>query len=262
MFKRKVYEELGGWDKVRIGGDTEFIWRVKAKYGASSYAQIAGHIPLAFALDDESSLTRTKMTHVRTVYFGLRHIYRETCAWWHRTNKELHIEGAVSRASFAIPKAMVSRDGQPIELDALFVSDFSNDALSAPIYELITNLNEKGLKAGMLHWPEFTTAPGRLTNRYFELLEMKGNYPIVGGDILQSEVAIYAGSSLIQHAVDMHPVLMSESIDEYVLTGNDKESLDGTSMHNTLNGDANFIVLDSLYALLERKLMNHIEIEK
>src|SRR5690606_3550445 len=39
--------------------------------------------PMAFALDDESSLTRDKLTHVSTTYYGLRHYYREISRYWH-----------------------------------------------------------------------------------------------------------------------------------------------------------------------------------
>jgi glycosyltransferase involved in cell wall biosynthesis len=210
MFKRKVFEELGGWDKVRIGGDTEFIWRVKAKYGRNSFAQIAGHIPLAIALDDESSLTRTKMTHVRTVYFGLRHIYREICARWHRTNSELNIDGVVSRTSMPIPKAMVSRDGVPTNIDVLLVSDFSDDEISLPIYEFLDSPTAENLKVGFFHWPDFTTIPGRLTEKYFNFIASGAITPVVSSEKVAVKHIVLVNEKLALYPVDSFVEVISD----------------------------------------------------
>jgi glycosyltransferase involved in cell wall biosynthesis len=210
MFKRKVFEELGGWDKVRIGGDTEFIWRVKAKYGRNSFAQIAGHIPLAIALDDESSLTRTKMTHVRTVYFGLRHIYREICARWHRTNSELNIDGVVSRTSMPIPKAMVSRDGVPTNIDVLLVSDFSDDEISLPIYEFLDSPTAENLKVGFFHWPDFTTIPGRLTEKYFNFIASGAITPVVSSEKVAVKHIVLVNEKLALYPVDSFVEVVSD----------------------------------------------------
>jgi tetratricopeptide (TPR) repeat protein len=252
MFKRKVFEELGGWDKVRIGGDTEFIWRVKAKYGSNSFAQIAGHIPLAIALDDESSLTRTKMTHVRTVYFGLRHIYREICAKWHRTNSELNIDGVTSRTSMPIPKAMVSRDGIPTDIDVLLVSDFSDDALSQPVLELAATLKQKNLKLGLFHWPDFSSTPSGLTDKYFELLELNSAFPIVGGEVINVKVILTANDILIQHPVDLKPQI-NKLGSEYIITNGKTLSIDDAHQANTLSGEASMVGLENLHELLEHQ---------
>lgn len=83
LFRREVYERLGGWDNVRVSADTEFIWRVEKYFGRTAIKRLIPEAPMAFALDDESSLTRTKLTHVSTTYYGLRHYYREISRYWH-----------------------------------------------------------------------------------------------------------------------------------------------------------------------------------
>ena len=36
LFRRRVFEELGYWDTVLVGGDTEYIWRVESHFGFNS----------------------------------------------------------------------------------------------------------------------------------------------------------------------------------------------------------------------------------
>lgn len=83
LFRRAVAERLGGWDAVRVGGDTDFIWRVQAAYGDHAVRHILPGVPLAFAADAAGSLTRAPLTHVSSTYRGLRHYYREICRYWH-----------------------------------------------------------------------------------------------------------------------------------------------------------------------------------
>ncbi|MBY6092917.1 glycosyltransferase family A protein [Maritimibacter alkaliphilus] len=82
LFRRAVAERLGGWDAVRVSGDTDYIWRVQAAYGAQAVRRILPAVPLAFAADAAGSLTRASLTHVRSTYGGLRHYYREICRYW------------------------------------------------------------------------------------------------------------------------------------------------------------------------------------
>jgi glycosyltransferase involved in cell wall biosynthesis len=208
MFRRQVVNELGGWDEVRVGGDTEFIWRVKARYGLHSYEQIHQEVPLAFALDDQSSLTRTKATHVRTVYFGLRNIYREICAWWHSTATDLHIEHQQSRKALPIPVGMQYRDGRCSEVDILLVSDFSNAKMSDFLLSLVQcNPNTQ---FGLLHWPDFTVPPSGLTQRYFEAIAEYGALPVAAGEQLKTKHIVTAAVCLLQNPVDSVPELLNK----------------------------------------------------
>ncbi|MDO6799741.1 glycosyltransferase family 2 protein [Shimia thalassica] len=84
MFRKSVVDQLGAWDDVRVSADTEFMWRVQAAFASASVRSVLPHIPLSFALDDSNSLTRTKATHVCTMFHGLRHIYREVSRHWHQ----------------------------------------------------------------------------------------------------------------------------------------------------------------------------------
>jgi glycosyltransferase involved in cell wall biosynthesis len=226
MFKRKVYEVLGGWDNVRVGGDTEFIWRMKSHYGDASYALIAENVPLAIALDDEGSLTRTKLTHVKTVYFGLRHIYREICSWWHREAKSrglvLDINSDFSRASIPVPTAMVDRTGAHVQVDVLLISDFTNDDMSNHIYKIIELFKSEGIVFGLFHWPNFDNSPSSLTGRYFSSLEGSRVMPVVSGELLSTKIAVVAEPTLLKYQVDALPNFATE-FESYLLSTNAKE---------------------------------------
>lgn len=207
MFRRQVIEDIGGWDEVRVGGDTEFIWRMKARYGAASYAQIQKKVPLAFALDDQSSLTRTKATHVRTVYFGLRNIYREICAWWHRNATDLHIDHIESRKAVPIPVAMQYRDGRSTEVDILLVSDFSNENMSLPCLDFVQKNPQ--LRFGLMHWPDFTVPPGSLKESYFKAISAHSALPVASGEQLLCKHIVVAAGRLLQYPVESFPHLLS-----------------------------------------------------
>jgi hypothetical protein len=84
LIRRSALDVIGYWDNVNVAADTEFLWRLQRRFGHDSLMQILLNTPLSFALSDESSLTRTKVTHVKTIYYGLRRIYRESARWWHR----------------------------------------------------------------------------------------------------------------------------------------------------------------------------------
>lgn len=209
MFKRQVIDELGGWHEVRVGGDTEFIWRVEARYGQKACVKVQQHVPLAFALDEQGSLTRTKATHVKTIYFGLRHIYREICAWWHRTTPILHINRLQNHSSLSLPVAMQFRDGRITEVDVLLVSDFTDKTMSVPLLTLVEQASE--IRIGVMHWPDFTKVPSTLIDEYFAFLVDKSGLPVVAGERLLTSHIVFAKETLLQYQVDNLPMLFGEA---------------------------------------------------
>ncbi len=149
LFRRAVRDRVGSWDEVRVSADTEYIWRVERVYGPQSIRKIMADVPLAFALDDESSLTRHKLTHVRTTYHGLRHYYREISRYW----QERHPEGLPPEAAAAkmrmIPVEMFSARPPPVEIDLLLRGDLSEaGAVRRLQAEAAAN---PGLRLGLAH---------------------------------------------------------------------------------------------------------------
>ncbi|GAB2581268.1 glycosyltransferase family A protein [Nitrincola alkalisediminis] len=203
MFHRDVLDTIGEWDHVRIGGDTEYIWRMQAHYGKKAFAKIFDDTPLAFALDEESSLTRTKATHVRTVYFGLRHIYREICAWWHASNEKLKINDAKKNRAFPAPRSMFERSDDPLKFDIVIAGDFSRlEDCKKVVKHLATNPKQK---VALFHWPSFHKAPESLCTLYFEQLEQGKVEPVVMGQIVECNEYRITDKSLIDYPLDGYP---------------------------------------------------------
>ncbi|PJN94744.1 hypothetical protein CNY89_12655, partial [Amaricoccus sp. HAR-UPW-R2A-40] len=72
FLRRAAMEALGGWDPVRVGGDTDLLRRAEAIFGKEAIQRALPGTPLAFALHAERSLTRASATHVRTMLHGVR----------------------------------------------------------------------------------------------------------------------------------------------------------------------------------------------
>ena len=203
MFRKEVLDTIGEWDNVRIGGDTEYIWRMEAQFGKKSFAKIFSDTPLAFALDEESSLTRTKATHVRTVYFGLRHIYREICAWWHRSQKHLNVQDAKTKRAFPAPRSMFERSDEPLVFDTVIAGDFSRLDDCQKAAEFIDKYSKQ--KVALFHWPSFHKAPESLCNLYFELLVQGKVEPVVMGQVVNVKRYYTVDRELLNYPLDGYP---------------------------------------------------------
>jgi hypothetical protein len=167
LFRREVTDTLGPWDPIRVGADTELIWRIQAAHGEWAVKMIAREAPLAFALDEESSLTRAKATHVRTVYFGLRQIYRAVALASHAGGLP-PAEAAAARAR-ATPPELFGQDAPP-ELDFLLMGD-GTDPEVAEAMRAFADGEGRGARLGIFHWPDLARDRARLAPAYCALLE-------------------------------------------------------------------------------------------
>ncbi len=89
LFRRSVIMQMGGWDRVRIGGDAEFIKRFLRIFGDNSLVDVLIDFPLSFSLEQPTNLTRNPETHVKTVYFGQRRDYIDAYEYWHKNTQDI-----------------------------------------------------------------------------------------------------------------------------------------------------------------------------
>ncbi|PZQ10774.1 MAG: hypothetical protein DI565_19540 [Ancylobacter novellus] len=151
MVRRSVHQDLGGWDLVRVSADTEFIGRVEAAYGKESVTKILPEAPLAFALDDVVSLTRTKATHVSTLYYGLRQYYKEIYRFWHRTSLgRLSPEQALKKQAM-IPREMTSRDTAAHVVEVHVVGDCRD---GGSVRAMAAYAENGAVRVGVTHAPQ------------------------------------------------------------------------------------------------------------
>src|SRR5690606_32755151 len=106
-------------------------------FGKDRIERILPQVPLAFALDDDSSLTRAKLTHVSTVYHGLRHYYREICRYWHEKNPKGLTPEEEARKYAMIPREMFTRDEAPFEVDLLLQGNCGDPSIVARMQALL-----------------------------------------------------------------------------------------------------------------------------
>jgi hypothetical protein len=167
LVRRAVLDRLGAWDVVRVGADTELIWRIERALGERAVKRIERDVPLAFALDDDSSLTRTKATHVRTVYFGLRQVYRAVAR--HSHDAEADPEAATRRRRAMTPPELTGEPG-PYPLDVLLLGDCCDPGVVAQMQAFADGPDGLGARIGLFHWPDFAAPRREFCPGYCQLL--------------------------------------------------------------------------------------------
>ncbi|PSJ56510.1 glycosyltransferase family 2 protein [Kumtagia ephedrae] len=184
LFRRAVLDRLGGWDNVRVSADTEYIWRVENAFGEAAVKKLLRETPMAFALDDESSLTRTKLTHVSTTYYGLRHYYREICRYWHESVGGRLTPEQEEMKRRMIPRQMFTRDESAIVVDEHLLGDCSDPAV---VRQMTAAARDGTMRYGITHvmdpkndieWPMYAQ---RFCDEFFELLAKENTAVIVPG---------------------------------------------------------------------------------
>ena len=153
MFRKSILERVGKWDSVRIGGDSEFVNRVKLFFGNNSVSVVKPDSPLSFILGDHDSLTSVGATHIRTFYFGVRREYAAMSALWH---KMLRKDDAVESKPYASVPSMIRPDrSRHATVKTAILLDAANDHDGIKlVHDLVGTAVVDG-EVGIFHWPEF-----------------------------------------------------------------------------------------------------------
>ncbi|HRQ56882.1 MAG TPA: glycosyltransferase family A protein [Azoarcus taiwanensis] len=105
MFRRSVFERLGFWDRVSVGADTEYYYRILRCYGQAAITEVQPGVPLTFGRIDPRSLTQRSETHLRTQFGGVRRDYEDAFRRWHAAaaDDELYVTERPEERPFAAP---------------------------------------------------------------------------------------------------------------------------------------------------------------
>ena len=199
MFRRELVDEIGTWDHVRAAADTEYIWRIQARYGRDSVQVILPEVPLSFSLSQEDSLTRTGPTHVRTIFHGTRRVYREAQKWWHRqgNSSDLAMPSGPASRPFYCPPNLLTRNPPPRAYDVVLVADFALRADAGLYAETVVQAAARaGYAVGVFHWRRFDKPIMSPVRDVFQKLAAEGAV-----DIIAAEDRLNA-----RHAVVLDPV--------------------------------------------------------
>lgn len=155
LFRRTLLDQIGYWDEVNVAGDTEFLWRLENHVDHHSVVHVLPFTPLSFALADDNSLTRTQASHVKTIHYGLRRIYREAARWWHRQAEGQPVLLECSRP-FPVPLGIIR--GVSLDYDLVLAGDMSveGDELGVLLERLNKSLSECQ-RVCLLHWPSYSS---------------------------------------------------------------------------------------------------------
>lgn len=113
---REALTRVGYFDSVRTGADTEFVWRVRNRYGHAKTVEI--RLPLAIGLHHDASLTQSGAAAFdRHRYSEVRSIYWESWVKWHletlaRDPEALHLTFPLGERKFFAPPAITPEGGR------------------------------------------------------------------------------------------------------------------------------------------------------
>ena len=123
LLRKKAQEQIGFFDSLRVGADTEYIERLQAVYGES--ALIKDRTPNMFMTQHQSSLTGGGAFHISWRSIGGNRLqYHSSFREWHKRISCGNCEGWMPRIlrvrPFTGPSAMLSGDTQWRNGDYLF----------------------------------------------------------------------------------------------------------------------------------------------
>lgn len=109
LFRREVIEQMGGWDLVRTGADSEFLARLKLYFGKRAVKGLT--LPLAFGAHRDDSLMTAKETgHQENAVSPQRLAYWESWSRWHihqlRNRQPLRVAPTGVERAFAAPESI------------------------------------------------------------------------------------------------------------------------------------------------------------
>lgn len=210
LFRKSAVDQLGGWDNVNVAGDSEYIWRVEHAFGSDAIVTVLPDAPLSFALELDDSLTRNSATHVRTIHYGLRRLYREAARWWHNDVVSKGLLPKREDAEFAFPIPLGNKRGSATQFDVLFVADFSteNTHIGAVVERLEQLAKEHQKHVVLFHWPDFNKWEGApIAAEVFSICHQQGIAFCHHGQRLTAHKLVFFNPALWENKLDVVPCI-------------------------------------------------------
>lgn len=225
FLRRSAMEALGGWDPVRVGGDTDLLRRVETIFGKEAIRRVLPSVPLAFALQTEGSLTRASATHVRTIHHGVRREYQEAGAFWRQGLLERAAGGGL-RALAALrlsPDAAGPRPfpapalilGEPVQdYDLVFVSDFAlRGGAFVSTLNAIEAATRVGMSVGVVHWRRYDLNVTHEINPALRQLAQAGAVRVIApGEAARAGAVIVGYPAVLRTPMDLFPRIETDQL--------------------------------------------------
>ena len=215
MFRRNpVFTELGFWDEVKFGADTEYHHRINSRFGLGSAPTINAGL-LSFTRFHAESLTGGgKNSTVRGI-IGARRDYVRKFSDWHEQMKAveggLYLERASKKRPFAIPAASSGSDAQ-LSFDFVVVA---NLAIFTPwleaAFKKIKAQARQGKAIALVHVPSILK-PNAHPCTEFEALLSKGVVTRLDREHAAVAEALHVHTDALQAKNELIPELKTKSM--------------------------------------------------
>lgn len=206
MLPRETVVAMGGWDRVRISGDSEFIGRLKTIHGASAVAELCPEVPVALALLEKNNLTASSSRSLWTFRFGARREYARQFKEWHRSAQDLRMRRTSDRCPFPVPGLCFEQKVTERAFDLVVVSDFQNA-------DMLKTLVDRGQSLAILPWADFGVDFDRAVDddvtRY---CREQGIPTLVHGEAVRCKQLLVGRPSVMMHRLDRVPVIEADEI--------------------------------------------------
>jgi len=208
LFRTDALRSAGGWDEVRISGDTELFWRLEAIQGRtqahSRNRRLLPDCPLSFARDLDQSLSKASATNALTMFHGVRREYREAAAFWHR--RAGRTDSATRPATVAPWSIRVHRES-PARCDLFIAADFTAlDWSARQALEIAEIAAENGLDVAILQYAGYGSNVTQPLPDPVRVAAGKAGIRIVApGEETPARLALVARPDLFQHRLDRFP---------------------------------------------------------
>lgn len=218
MVRRDALLAAGGWDHIRVTGDSELIWRVQALAGKRKDAfrdrLLMPTCPLSFGRLSPSSLTGSEGTHVLSIHHGVRREYREAADHWHarlRAGDGREVLGKIGVPRFPAPPGLRPERPAAPPLDLLVIGDFNmlGGTYHSAMAMLRAALDPRfggGLACGILHYRRYDLDPTRPLNPELrDFAQMNGVRIVAPGESLRARTVLFTHPPLASHVMDRFP---------------------------------------------------------
>lgn len=197
---------MGGWDRVRISADSEFIGRLQAVHGDAAVAHLHADVPLSFALVEKNNLTASSSRGLWTFRFGARHEYARQYKEWHRSDAVGVTQRTSQLVPFPVPGLCYETRAGQQEFDIVIVSDFQNaDALRT--------YAGGGGRIAILPWPsyreEYDLAMG---DGATQCCRQYGIVTLVHGERVHCQQLVILCPNLLMFRLDRIPEIVADEV--------------------------------------------------
>ncbi len=156
MARTSTLRDLGGWDEVRFGADSELEARLVAVFGTRSVVRLLDDTPLTLARNDAGSLTGSPITGLGSSRFstGARNLYTQAATHWHTTlvPSTARLLRTSDTEPFPLPSIVRRKPADSTHVDVVMLSDLAlpGGTTSSNLAEIAAN-EQAGWSTAFVH---------------------------------------------------------------------------------------------------------------